>query len=363
MISYRKVVESMKPYVPGKPIDEVKRELGLTDVIKLASNENPLGCSKKATEAMIANLEHPSLYPDGNCTKLRMALSDQLGFQPDQFIFGAGSDEILGMITEAFLEQNEEVLTCSPSFPRYASATQLMGGKLIELPLKNHVFDLDGLAAHVTEKTKIIFIANPNNPTGTIYTAEEQRAFLEKIPPHVMVVLDEAYCEYVDDPNYPNSLSMLKDFPNCIVLRTFSKIYGLASLRVGYGVASPSIINGLNRVRGPFNVNTLAQEAAYASLLDDAFVQASFDLNQKAKLDLYKALDEMGLSYIPTQGNFIMIDTQRPSQILFEQLLHKGIITRPGFYFGMDTYLRVTLGTKAQMELFISTLKDLLERK
>ncbi len=362
MISYRKVVGKMKPYVPGKPIDEVKRELGLDDVIKLASNENPLGCSSKAKQAVINSLDAPSLYPDGNCTVLRWALCEKLKINPDQLIFGAGSDELLGMIPQAFLEPGEEVLTCTPSFPRYASATQLMGGTFIELPLNNHTFDLEALANGVTPRTKIIFIANPNNPTGTIYTQEEQRAFLEKIPPHVLVVLDEAYYEYVDDSNYPDSLAMLSDFPNCIILRTFSKIYGLASLRVGYGISSPTIISALNRIRSPFNVNTAAQEAAYASLLDEPFVKESYELNQQVKQNLYQTLNQMGLSYIPSQGNFIMMDTGKPSQMMFEKLLQKGIITRPGFYFGMDTYLRVTLGTPAQMNRFIATLRELLER-
>ena len=359
LISYRKVVEIMKPYVPGKPIDEVKRELGLDDVIKLASNENPLGCSEKAKEAVIESLSHPSLYPDGNSTLLRLALSKKLNIQPDQLILGAGSDEILSLITQTFLEPGEEVLTCTPSFPRYTSVTQLMGGKLITVPLKNHTFDLDTLANSVTDRTKIICIANPNNPTGTIYTHQEQKEFLEKIPSNVLVVLDEAYYEYVDDPNYPDSLSMLADFPNCIILRTFSKIYGLASLRVGYGISSSFIIDGLNRIRGPFNVNTPAQKAAYASLMDDDFVKKSYTLNQQVKQNIYQVLDTLGLSYIPTQGNFIMIDIKKPSKIIFEQLLQKGIITRPGFYFGMDTYLRVTLGTPIQMERLINELISL----
>ena len=188
------------------------------------------------------------------------------------------------------------------------------------------------------------------------------KSFLEKIPPHVLVVLDEAYYEYVDDSNYPDSLAMLSDFPNCIILRTFSKIYGLASLRVGYGISSPTIISALNRIRSPFNVNTAAQEAAYASLLDEPFVKESYELNQQVKQNLYQTLNQMGLSYIPSQGNFIMMDTGKPSQMMFEKLLQKGIITRPGFYFGMDTYLRVTLGTPAQMNRFIATLRELLER-
>jgi histidinol-phosphate aminotransferase len=350
----------MRPYVPGKPIDDVKRELGLSDVIKLASNENPLGCSKKAKDAVAKTLTNPALYPDGNCTKLRNLLSEKLSVSPEQLIFGAGSDEIITMLTQVFVEPEDEVITGTPSFPRYRSAVQLMGGNFIEVPLKNHTFDLDSIANAVTQKTKMIIVANPNNPTGTIFNAAQQAAFLEKIPSNVLVVLDEAYYEYVEDPAYPESIPLLKQYDNIIILRTFSKIYGLASLRVGYGVSTPAIIGLLNRVRGPFNVSTAAQEAAYASLLDEEFKTLSFLSNQKAKAYFYEALNEIELSYIPTRGNFIMIDTKKHSKDMFEQLQQKGFIVRPGFYFGMDTYIRVTIGTMEESKQFIEALKQLI---
>lgn len=358
MITCRKEVELIKPYVPGKPIDDVKREFGLTDVIKLASNENPLGCSIEAKEAIIKSLETPSLYPDGNCTDLRNALVQKKGVKADQLIFGCGSDEVILLIGKTFISEGDEAITCTPSFPQYKAATVPMGGVMIEVPLKNHSYDLDGILSAITARTKVIFISNPNNPTGTIISKEQQLSFMNKVPSNILVVWDEAYGEYIDDANYPDTLSLMKDYDNIILLNTFSKMFGLASLRIGYGISTKEIIDYLNRLRGPFNVTTQAQVAAVASLDSIDFVKASFKSNVESKLYTYKRCQELGLSYIETFGNFIMIDCKLPSMELFDKLQSRGIIVRPGFYFGMPTYQRVTLGTIDQMEKFFALVQE-----
>lgn len=363
MITCRKEVEMIKPYVPGKPIDDVKREFGLDDVIKLASNENPLGCSREAKEAIIKSLETPSLYPDGNCTNLREALSKKKGVEPEQIIFGCGSDEIILLLGKTFISEGDEAITCTPSFPQYKAATIPMGGKMIEIPLKNHTFDLDGIINAITEKTKLIFIANPNNPTGTIITKTEQIEFMKKVPSHILVVWDEAYVEYIDNADFPDTLSLLKNYDNVILLNTFSKMYGLASLRIGYGISTKTIIDYLNRLRGPFNVTAQAQVAALASLDAKDFIKESFETNEASKQFTYKKCKELGLSYIETYGNFIMIDCKLDSMELFNKLQSKGIIVRPGFYFGMPTYQRVTLGTISQMEVFFKLVEEFINEK
>lgn len=360
MINYRNTVRQMSGYVPGKHIDEVKEQYHLEEVIKLASNENPYGCSPKSKEAMINFLQSIELYPDDNCTNLRKTLSKKLNIDGQKIVFGAGSDELLGVISQVFINPGDEAITCTPSFSRYLSVVQLMDGNLIEVPVKNHTYDLDGILKRITDKTKIIFLANPNNPTGTCFLEDDQKVFLDKVPSNIIVVFDEAYYEYVENKDYPNSLDMLSKYPNIIILRTFSKAYGLASLRVGYGIACEEIIELLNRVRNPFTVSTLAQEAALAGLNDVGFVKNTVENNLKVKNFLYNEFENMGLSYIPTETNFIMVDIKRQSKDIFESLLKQGIIVRPGFYFGMNTYLRVTIGTKEQMEIFIVTLKQIL---
>ncbi|PKM94261.1 MAG: histidinol-phosphate transaminase [Firmicutes bacterium HGW-Firmicutes-1] len=361
MIECRKEVQLLTPYVPGKPIDDVKREYGLDDVIKLASNENPLGCSEAAKAAVIKSLESPSLYPDGNCSTLRSALSLKLNIASDQLIFGCGSDEVIAIIGKTFVTQGDEAITCTPSFPQYKAAVVSMGGVMIEVPLKNHTYDLAGILDKINERTKVIFISNPNNPTGTIVTKDEQVSFMKKVPKHILVVWDEAYNEYIADDSFPNTLSIMKDYDNIILLRTFSKMYGLASLRIGYGISTKEIIGYMNRLRGPFNVTTQAQEAARASLDAQEFVNASFQLNEASKQYTYKKCQELGLPYIETFGNFIMIDCKLPSMELFNQLQQKGVIVRPGFYFGMNTYQRVTLGTIEQMERFFELVEEFIQ--
>lgn len=363
MVKHRRTVETLEPYRPGKPISEVKRELGLTDIIKLASNENPLGCSPKAVEALIKWTREASLYPDGNCTELRNALAERFNLDPGQFLFGAGSDQILEIIAQTYINPGDTTLTCWPSFSRYEAVTRIMDGKMVRVPLKQHYrFDLDGILSSITDTTRIIWICNPNNPTGTIITAEEQKAFLEKVPGNVLVVLDEAYYEYARGGDYPESVQLLNEYQNVIILRTFSKVYGLAGLRVGYAISSKEIIELLNRVRGPFNVNAAAQAAALAALDDQEFVQMSVRTNQAGKQYLYQAFEEMGLEYIPTHTNFIMVNVEKNSLEIFRALLQKGVIIRSGDIFDMDKWIRVTIGTPEQNMRLIDALKEVLNR-
>lgn len=354
-VKHRNEINNMRPYIPGKPIEDVQRELGLDHVVKLASNENPLGCSPKAKAAITENFDEIALYPDGNTGKLRTALSEHLKLAEDQLIFGAGSDEIIGIIAKVFLNPGEELLTSDQSFPRYDSAAQLMGGTIVKVPMTNYTYDLVRMKEYVNDKTKIVILANPNNPTGTHFTNDSLVDFLNFIPDHVMVVLDEAYYEYVDADDYPRSLELLEKHSNLVILRTFSKAYGLASLRVGYGMASPEIVELLNRVRNPFNVNTLAQVAAIASLKDQDFVQNAVALNSQVKEYMYSEFEKMGIRFLATQANFTMFDAKRPSDLLFEKLQEEGYIIRPAF--GVPNWVRVTLGTMEQMKGFIDVLK------
>jgi len=350
----------MQPYIPGKPISDVKRELGLQNVIKLASNENPLGCSPLAKKAVQDMVDDLALYPDGNCTELRYALSENLDVAPEQLIFGNGSDEIVEMISHVYIEPGDEALIGDVTFSRYQASVELMGGSCKEVPLKNHTFDLDAFYNAITDKTKIIWLCNPNNPTGTVYHAVTQLEFISAVPKNILVVIDEAYNEYVTDPLYPETINLVDRFDNVIVLRTFSKIYGLASLRLGYGVTNPEIVDLLNRIREPFNVNSVAQTAALAALKDKDFLQKSKKNNESGKKYLYNAFEEMGLEYIPTQANFIMVNIGRDSRQIFSELLKYGIIVRSGDIFKMDNWLRVTIGTPEQNQAFINALKKVL---
>lgn len=361
MIGCRNEIHNLRPYIPGKPIDQVKEDYNLDQIIKLASNENPLGCSNLAKKAIIDSLEEPSLYPDGNCSKLRTKLAKRFSFNEDQFIFGSGSDEVISMITKTYISIGNEAITCAPTFPQYKAGTMQMGGNIIEVPLKDYRFDLDGILSAITSNTKIIFIANPNNPTGTIITKDEQLTFIDKVPKHILIVIDEAYIEYIKDTTFPDTLSILNQHSNILVLRTFSKIYGLASLRIGYGIGPKEIIEKINRVRNPFNVSTIAQVAATAALDDIDFLEETFQVNEASKAYTYQRVEELGLTYIPTYGNFVMINFNRPSLELFEQLQSKGFIVRPGDHLGLPNFQRVTLGTIEQMTAFFNTVTTILD--
>lgn len=348
-------------YQPGKPIDEVKRELGLTDVIKLASNENPFGCSPKAKEAIASLLDQVSIYPDGGAVQLTEAIAAHLGVGTDQIIFGAGSDEVILMIARAFLVPGDETIMAAPTFPQYKHNAEIEGAVIVEVPVDaDGKHDLNAMLAKVNERTKIVWICNPNNPTGTMNTEAEIRAFLDAVPKHVLVVLDEAYAEYNVSGQYPDSMKLLQDYENVISLRTFSKIYGLASLRIGYGVGRPSVIRSVNQVREPFNTTSFAQKAALAALGDQAFIESCREANAKGIQQLQAKFGELGLRSFEAHGNFVMVDVQRPGKPVFEALLRKGIIVRHDPSWGYPTMIRVTVGSEEQNGKFLAALEEVL---
>lgn len=357
----RRTVFSISPYIQGKPIEEVQREFGVLDVIKMASNENPLGPPPMALEAMRGSLSEVGFYPDGNCFYLKRDLAASLGCSEDQLIIGNGSDEVLKLIAETFLNPGEEVMFAQPSFPEYEFVSRVMDATPVAVPVDgSFAHDLKAMAAKITGRTKLVFICNPNNPTGTIVDGSDLEAFLDAIPEHVLVVIDEAYREYVTDPAYPDSLSYIKEGRRLISLRTFAKIYGLAGLRIGYGVSGPGIISLINRVKEPFNVNYLAQAAARAALQDTGHLRRSRELVASGKSFLYEALDRLGLKYVPTEANFIFMDTGVDSRELFPALLREGVIVRTGDIFGYPSFIRVTIGTPGQNQRFIQVLKKVL---
>ncbi len=361
--AYRAAIDGITPYAPGKPIEEVARELGLdpTTIIKLASNENPLGPSPKALAAITAHLGDVRLYPDSDGYSLRHALAAHLGLDATQLIIGRGSDEIMHFLAVAYLEPGDEVVMGDPPFSMYEISTLTMGAVPVKVPLKEFAHDLPAMAAAVTPRTKVIYIANPHNPTGALNTRAEVDAFLAAVPPSVLVVLDEAYCEYVTRADYPRSLDYVREGRNVLVMRTFSKIYALAGLRVGYGICGrPDVLAALHQVREPFNVANLTQWAAIASLDDPEQVPRSIAANDAGKAYLYGQFARMGLPYVPTEANFILVDLKQPCKEVFGKLLREGVIVRTGDPFGYPTMIRVTIGTTAENTRFIGALEKVL---
>lgn len=361
--SFRAAIDRITPYSPGKPIEEVARELGLDPktIIKMASNENPLGPSPLAVEAMREHLLDIRLYPDTDGYALRQELAARLGVTADQVSIGRGSDEIMHFLSIAYLEPGDEVVMGDPPFSMYEISTLLMDGNPVKVPLNNFAHDLSAMADAVTERTKIIYVANPHNPTGAMNTKAEIDAFLARVPERVIVVLDEAYCEYVVRDDYPDSLDYVRAGRNVIVMRTFSKIYALAGLRIGYAICSrPEVMQALGQVREPFNTANLAQWAAIASLNDPAQVTRSRQVNEDGKTYLYDQLTRMGLPYVPTQSNFILLDTKKPCREVFTRLLREGVIVRTGDIFGYPTMIRVTIGAAEENARFIATLERVL---
>ena len=348
---------SLSPYVPGKPVEELERELGLTGSVKLASNENPLGPSPKALAAIGGFFSGLNRYPDGAGFYLKDALSRKYGWPAAGIILGNGSNEILEIIVRTFLLPGEEAIMAEPTFVVYRMAVQAAGGGRVVVPLKDGRHDLSGMAERVTDRTKLIFIANPNNPTGMMNTSSEMASFMDRVPEGVVVVVDEAYFEYVTDADYPDSMKYLKDGRRIIILRTFSKAYGLAGLRIGYGLSSPELVGLMNRVRQPFNTGTLAQAAALAALSDSGHVERSVAVNEEGKKYLYGELDRMGVSYLPTSANFIYMDVGRDAGVVYEALLKKGVIVRP---MG-PSHIRVTIGLPEENRRFVVAFEGVLK--
>ncbi|MGF2688560.1 histidinol-phosphate transaminase [Marinobacter sp. DUT-3] len=355
-------VQALSPYQPGKPIDELARELGLdpADIIKLASNENPLGPSEKALAAAREALSELCLYPDGNGFDLKQALAARFGVDMSQITLGNGSNDLLEVIVRCFADAESEVVFSEYAFAIYSLVTQAIGAKGVSVPAKDWGHDLDAMAAAVTDRTKLVFVANPNNPTGTVHGAEAILAFLEKIPERVVVVLDEAYCEYLQGEGYADGVEMLSRFPNLIVCRTFSKAWGLAALRVGYSISSPEIADILNRVRQPFNVDAVALAAATAVLEDEAYVQRSREVNASGMAQLESGFRELGLSFIPSAGNFIAVDVGSNAMGIYQSLLEQGVIVRPVAGYGMPRHLRVSIGLEWENAKLLTALANAL---
>ncbi|MBU0533529.1 MAG: histidinol-phosphate transaminase [Candidatus Omnitrophica bacterium] len=356
----RPSIADILPYPPGKPIEEVKRELGLNEVIKLASNENALGPSPKAIEAIKKAVGDINIYPDGNSFYLKQKIAQKLNVGMDEIFMGNGTDEVIRVITEAFLNPDEEVVIAWPGFVIYSIATNVMAGTLKSTTLKNYTHDLEAMLDAVTDKTKLLFIANPNNPTGTIVDKTQVEFFMKKVPEDVIVVFDEAYYEYAGD-NFPDTIQYMREGRNVIILRTFSKIYGLAGLRVGYGIAKKEIFAEMNRIRQPFNVNRLAQAAAIAALDDEQQIKKSKAMNEEGKKFLYKELESFGLEYVPTSANFILVNMARDGKEVFEKLLREGVIVRPMGSYDMPNFIRVTIGKLSDNIKFIESLKKILK--
>ncbi|MBI5777819.1 MAG: histidinol-phosphate transaminase [Nitrospirae bacterium] len=351
-------IASLSPYVPGKPIEELQRELGLSHIVKLASNENPLGPSPKALAVLGDAARTLHRYPDGGAFRLRTALADRWKVSLDQVILGNGSDEIIGMLARAFLSPGDEAVMADNTFVIYRMEVTAAHGVPVVVPLADGCHDLAAMARAITPRTRLLFVCNPNNPTGTMVSATDVDALMAKVPAHVIVVFDEAYCEYARDPHFPDSLGYVRRERNTIVLRTFSKIYGLAGLRIGYGVTTAEIAGYLNRVRPPFNANSLAQRAALAALGDEEHVAKSRAMNQTEMANVRAGLVALGIQPLPSEANFLYFDAGRDGRALFEALLREGVIVR----HIEGTNLRVTIGLPEENRQFLQALKQVLGR-
>lgn len=355
-------IESLEPYKPGKPISELQRETGLTHIIKLASNENPLGASPFAMEAIRGAMADLQLYPNGGLD-LREVLAARFRLKTANVIAGSGSEGIMSNIIRAFLLDDDEVLTSEGTFVGFYVLTRSRGVRLVTVPLRDYRFDLEAIAGQINAHTKIIYLANPNNPTGTIFTTADFDAFMMRVPSHVLIILDEAYFEYAkDNPEYPDSMHYRYD--NVITLRTFSKAYGLAGVRIGYGFAHDMLITNLLKVKLPFEPSTLAQAGGIAALNDTAFLQRTLKANEAGKRYLAPALRDLGLTVIPTEANFFLVPLKNEAAVnaLNAELLKRGIIIRPLRAFGLPNCVRITIGTEDQNHILVDTLRTVLDR-
>lgn len=351
---------TLTPYQPGKSIESVKKQYNLEQIVKLASNENPFGCSKKVLSALQANQPGFAIYPDGYSTNLRESLAAFLKVEPEELIFGNGSDNIIQMISRALLHPDANTVMATPSFSQYKHNAVIEGAEVREIPLVDGEHDLEKMLAAIDDKTNVVWVCSPNNPTATYVPENKLISFLNKVPSHVLVVLDEAYYEYVVADDYYNSIELTRSYPNLIVLRTFSKIYGLASLRVGYGVANRTIIQALEPAREPFNVNSFGQVAATAAIEDQEFVQVCREKNRQGLSQFYDFCKENQLSYYPSQTNFILIDFQTDADKVFQYLLERGYIVRSGKALGFPTSVRITVGSDEQNEGVLKVLSQFL---
>ncbi len=352
-------VENLVPYPPGKPIEELERELGIKGSIKLASNENPLGPSPKAVQAILDKVNGLHRYPDGSGYYLKTKLSEKFDLPMEQIMLGNGSNELIELLIRTFLAPGEHVVQAFPTFLIYEKVVKGAGGRITSVPLSDFTIDLDAVCGAVTPETKIVMVNNPNNPTGTAISTDDMKNFLRKIPDDVIVALDEAYIEFATD-DVAQGVKLLSEHPLLVVMRTFSKLYGLAGLRIGYGFAPENIVGYINRVRQPFNANTLAQAAAMAALDDDEFVTKTLHLTREGLEYLYESLDAMGLEYLPTQTNFFLIKMPISGKTVYERMLKQGVIVRAMESYGLPEHIRINVGLPEENRRFVDTLKNVL---
>jgi histidinol-phosphate aminotransferase len=347
--------------VPGKPIDEVQKEYGLEKIEKLASNENPLGPSPKALVAIQEELGKINIYPESSSMELRQAISEELGVAADQIVVGNGGEHIIQVIAQTFINSGDEVILADTTFELYSISIGMMGGNCIKVPLKNYKHDVEEFANRVTNKTKLIFLCNPNNPTGNIVTKDEVEYLLSRVPEDVVIVIDEAYYHYARlNPDYPDSISILKNRPNTVVIRTFSKIAGIAAVRVGIAVTSKEIAVEMNKARGVFYVNKLAQAGAMGALKDKEHIERTIKLNSESMKLMEEYFEKNNLEYVKSSSNFIFVNVKNNSRIIFQKLMEKGVIVRPGYPWNWDNWLRVSTGTIEQTKTFIEKLDEVL---
>ncbi|GJM16927.1 MAG: histidinol-phosphate aminotransferase [Thermodesulfobacteriota bacterium] len=353
-------VGDLIPYVPGKPVEELERELGISGAVKIASNENPLGPSPLAEKAVTEAVHNLNRYPDGDAFYLKEKLSNKLGIKPETLIFGNGSNDVIDIAARTFMKPGDEAIFGEYAFIVYPIVTQAVGAKAVISPMPDYTHNLRDMHSRITKKTKIIFIANPNNPTGTMVGQDEFEWFIENVPEDILVLVDEAYFEYVDDEDYPNSLEYHDNGKSIITVRTFSKIYGLAGLRLGYGIAHEDIISNMQRVRHPFNSNSLSQIGAIAALDDAEHIERTKTINREGLHYVTQELEKLNIPYAPSYTNFVLIDLGEDPMATYNELLKEGVIVRPVMGYGLKTHLRVTIGTQEENEKFVNGIKKVL---
>ena len=360
MMKWKQQIHGMKAYQPGKPMEEVKAMYGLDEVVKLASNENPFGNSPKVKQFLQSDASNHAIYPDGYAQTLRTSVANFYGVEESELIFGNGSDDLIAIVTRALLYPGVNTVMAELSFSQYWHNAEIEGAEVRKVPMKDGVHDLDAMLEAIDENTSVVWVCNPNNPTGTLVSDEALSAFLAKVPSDVFVVLDEAYIEYVNDPAYKDTLHYFRDYPNLILLRTFSKAYGLASFRVGYGIANADIIAKLDPVRAPFNNTILSQAVAQVALADQDYIVSCREANEKGKAQYVAFCEKNGLHYFPSQTNFVMFEVKADSNVVFEEMMKRGFIIRSGAALGLDGYIRVTIGTEEQNAKFLTLLEEVL---
>lgn len=360
MIKPNSFVGDLIPYVPGKPVEELEREIGITDAVKIASNENPLGPSPLAEKAISEAVHNLHRYPDGDAFYLKEKLAVKLGVEPETIIVGNGSNDVIDIAARTYMEPGDEAIFGEYAFIVYPISTKAVGANAVISPMPNYTHDLRDMHSRITDKTRIIFIANPNNPTGTMVGRDEFDWFIDNVPDDILVLVDEAYFEYVDDKGYPNSLDYQSSGKSIMTVRTFSKIYGLAGLRLGYGIAHKDIVSHMHKVRHPFNSNSLAQVGAIAALDDTDHIERTKRINTEGLAYVTNELEQLDIPYAPTFTNFVLIDLGDDPMPVYNSLLREGVIVRPVMGYGLKTHLRVTIGTVPENEKFVSGIKGVL---